>query len=192
MNKSVVTLIGIAAIGLLPGVAYAGVPCPATSSVGASPSCGSYCPCGGMGMATVGCTVRDCSAAPLPGEIVTVTATSAPPDHCFCPCCAAKVCTTDVNGQCSVQFVHFGGCNGPNCALSFQAEVQGIVLGPSNTITAASPDTDGNCLVNLSDFIFFAGSYMTHVCCFDYECSGTVDLSDFIAFASHYQHQCPP
>ena len=81
--------------------------------------------------------------------------------------------------------------DGVDCGLEFQATASGVVLGPSNRIITASPDTNADCVVNLSDFIYFAGVYQSDDCCCDFDCNGVVNLSDFITFASHYQHRCP-
>jgi hypothetical protein len=189
MNKKLI-LAGIALVVLLAGSAYAGVPCAGTSDLTASPPCDAYCPASDMGILTVTVVVRDCYGALLPGIEVTVE----PLDvvtHCWCPGEEAKVCTTDVNGTCSVTFHNFGGCDGGDCGLEFQATADGVVLGPSNRVITASPDTDANCIVNLADFIYFAGVYQTPDCCCDFDCSGLVNLADFITFASHYQHACP-
>jgi hypothetical protein len=198
------TLAGIAAMVLLAGAANAGVPCAGTSEVIATPDCGAYCPASDMDIVTVTVVVRDCYGTPLPGVWVVVDpiiedADPGPgyrPGHCFCPGEAPDSCQTDVTGTCSVTFHQFGGCDtravdGGDCGLQFSAVSEGVELGPSNRITTASPDTDADCDVDLQDFIFFAGVYLTDECCCDFDCDGDVDLQDFIAFAGHYLHVCP-
>ena len=190
-KRLMLTLAGIAATVLLAGGAYAGVPCAGASDVIATPDCGAYCPASDMDTVTVTVTVRDCYGTPLPGLTVVVT----PMDdttHCFCPGEAPDSCVTDVTGTCSVTFSDFGGCDGADCGLEFSAVCDGVELGPSNRITTASPDADADCDVDLMDFIYFAGVYLTDDCCADYDCDGDVDLMDFIAFAAHYLHVCPP
>jgi hypothetical protein len=86
----------------------------------------------------------------------------------------------------TVHFSKMGGCGN----LQWYAEVQSIVLDPSPAISIASSDNDGNCQVNLLDFVGFASSYLTADACNDYNCDGQVGLGDFISFASHYQHDC--
>jgi hypothetical protein len=190
MNKKLM-LAGIAVMVLLAGSAYAGVPCAGTSEIVASPPCGAYCPASDLGVLTVTVTIRDCYGTPLPGIIVTVEPIIVAGGHCFCPGEEAKTCTTDINGQCSVTFHNFGGCDDADCGLEFQATADGVVIGPSNRVITASPDTNADCIVNLSDFIYLAGVYQTADCCCDFDCNGIVNLSDFITFASHYQHTCP-
>ena len=190
-KRLMLALAGIAAVVLLAGGAYAGVPCAGTSSVNAAPPCGAYCPESDMGIVTVTVVVRDCYGTILPGVEVLVEPIIVAGGHCFCPGEEAKTCTTDVTGTCTVTFHNFGGCDGVDCGLEFQATAEGVVLGPSNRIITASPDTDASCVVDLTDFIYFAGVYQTTDCCCDFDCTGLVDLSDFIAFATHYQHRCP-
>jgi hypothetical protein len=194
-KRLMLTLAGIAAMVLLAGGAYAGVPCAAASEVIATPDCGSYCPAGDMDTVTVTVAVKDCYGTPLPGLWVVVY----PLDdttHCFCPGEAPDSCQTDGTGTCSVTFSDFGGCDtksgdGGDCGLEFGATCQGVVLNPSNRITTASPDGDADCDVDLMDFIYFASVYHGDECCSDYDCDGDVDLMDFIAFAAHYHHACP-
>jgi hypothetical protein len=193
MKKLMFTLAGITAVVLLAGVAYAGVPCAGTSSVNAAPPCGAYCPASDFDIVTVTVVVRDCYGTPLEGEEVLVEPTDLV-THYFCLGEEAKTCTTDVTGTCVVYFHQFGGCDDKlaDCGLEFTATASGVVLGPSNRIVTASPDTDATGKVDLSDFIYFAGVYQsTTDCCCDFDCTGKVDLSDFIAFANHYQHKCP-
>jgi hypothetical protein len=198
MNKRLMlTFAGVAATLLLAGAVYAGIPCNGTSSVVASPDCGAYCPASDMDVVTVTVTVKDCYDVPLEGKLVTVSPIIVqygdPPrdGHCFCPGEVPQTCTTDANGVCSVTFHNFGGCDGDDCGLEFQAVVDGVVLGPSNRIITASPDSDADCDVDLADFIYFAGVYLSDDCCADYDCDGDVDLADFITFAGHYLHACP-
>lgn len=199
-KRLMLTLAGIAAMVLLAGAAYAGVPCAGTSTVVATPDCGAYCPASDMDTVTVTVCVRDCYGTPLPGVWVVVDPIIVPgvgdPGHCFCPGEAPDSCLTDIAGCCFVTFSDFGGCNtksgdGGDCGLEFSAVSEGVELGPSNRITTASPDADANCIVNLQDFIFFAGVYLGDECCADYDCNGVVNLQDFIAFAGHYLHACP-
>ncbi len=191
MRNTVFVLAGIVALAFSAGVAFAGVPCAGTSTVEASPDCGAYCPAGDYGTVTVTVTVKDCYDTPLEGIEVTVTEAAGGTGHCWCPGEDAKVCTTDASGVCQVTFSAFGGCDGTDCALQFQADAEGVILGPSLPITAASVDNNADCSVTLSDFINFAGVYLTSDCCSDYDCNGSVALSDFINFANHYLHSCP-
>ena len=69
----------------------------------------------------------------------------------------------------------------------------------SFTATAQCPgDFDGNGMVNLSDFLAFAGGFGTrsgdagYDARMDMDGSGAVDLSDFLAFAGAFGTTCPP
>jgi hypothetical protein len=65
-----------------------------------------------------------------------------------------------------------------------------VVAGPSPAIPIASPDNNGDCVVNLIDFGSFAGDFLTTEACNDYNCDGIVNLVDFGAFAGHFLHNC--
>jgi hypothetical protein len=183
-------LIACAGIALLAGAAYSGVPCAGTSAVSAygAGDCApdaAVCPNGDYDIVAVDVNVKDCYGAALGGRTVTVY-----PDplatHCFCVGYESEVGVTDGNGDMSVTFARFGGCGN----LAWYAESEGIVLGPSASIYIASYDNNGDCQVNLSDFINFANVYFTADACSDYNCDGIVNLSDFINFANHYFHDC--
>jgi hypothetical protein len=184
-------LIACAGIALLAGAAYSGLPCAGTSTVTAyaDGDCGpdaAVCPNGDYDTVTVYVTVRDCYGNPLDDRTVTVYPDSAAGEFCFCVGCQTKVGVTDPNGDMSVRFARFGGCGN----LAWYAQSEGVILGPSASIYIASFDNNGDCQVNLSDFINFANIYFTADECNDYNCDGTVNLSDFISFANHYFHVC--
>jgi hypothetical protein len=201
-KRLMLTLAGIAAMVLLAGAAYAGVPCAGASTVVATPDCGAYCPASDMDTVTVTVCVMDCYGTPLPGlwvvvdPIIVQYGDPLRDGHCFCPGEAPDSCLTGIDGCCYVKFSDFGGCDGKSedggdCGLEFSAVCEGVELGPSNRITTASPDGDADCDVDLMDFIYFAGVYGSDACCADYDCDGDVDLMDFISFAGHYGHICP-
>jgi hypothetical protein len=190
-TKLLMAFAGIAALVVLAGTAYAGVPCAGTSDIDATPTCGAVCPAGDMDIIEVCVTIRDCYGTPL--ENKTVVIDSDTPGYYFCPGYESESCVTDSNGQCCVTFQYLGGCDTPDvCQITFKAVVDGVTIGPSDPIQIGSPDADASGLVDLTDFIYFAGKYFTTDCCADYDCSGLVDLTDFIAFAGHYFHACPP
>jgi hypothetical protein len=179
------------------GAASAGIPSASTSTVErvgeGTPTCNPdtavVCPASDMGWVKVTVTVRNIYGDPLPDETVTCTAVPvAPAVMCFCPGENPQVGVTDENGVVVFYFTDFGGCGD----LEFYAECQGVVLGPSPPIYIASPDNNGDCVVNLVDFGNFATGYFTSEACHDYNCDGIVDLVDFGIFATHYLHTCPP
>jgi hypothetical protein len=180
----------------LAGSAFAGIPSASTSTVERAPqgtACdpadvGVVCPASDFGTVVVTVTVRNVYGDPLPGISVTVTATPVTGVFCFCPGENPQTDVTDINGQCVFYFTDFGGCGD----IIFNAVAAGVPLNPSPSIYIASPDTNGDCMVNLTDFIYFAAAYQTNDPCCDYNCNGVVDLPDFIDFASHYLHTCPP
>jgi hypothetical protein len=178
------------------GAAFAGIPSASTSTVeregqGAPGTCDPdiavVCPASDMGTILVTVTVRNVYGDPLPGKTVDCYALPVVGTFCFCPGESLQTDVTDINGQAFFYYTDFGGCGD----LQFGAECEGVVFTPSPVIEVRSPDANGDCVVNLTDFIYFAGVYLTADACADYDCSGLVDLSDFIVFASHYGHACP-
>ena len=182
----------VAVVVLITGVCLAGIPLPPLCSIEASGSgqCApnvAVCPFGDFDLLEVVCTLIDQYGMPVAGQTVEVWPDPAATGFCFCPGEDIKTTTTNIDGECEVTFQYFGGCGD----LSFYAECLYVQIGPSDAIYVASYDYNGDCQVNLSDFINFAGAYLTNTPCCDYDCSGWVDLSDFINFAAHYLHACP-
>jgi hypothetical protein len=188
-KKVLAACAGFVVLLLISGMAFAGVPCAGTTTVTASGGgvCApgaAVCPAGDLDIVTVTATVRDCYGAPLAGLYVDFS----PSGSGFCFCDSVQTAgPTDVSGTASATYQYFGGCG----SLQFYGTVNAVVVGPSPAIAIASPDGDGNCVVNLSDFGAFAGAYLTTQACQDYNCDGTVNLSDFGLFAGHYLHACP-
>jgi hypothetical protein len=177
------------------GVATAGIPNATTSTVeregqgvpGCDPDIAVVCPASDLGQIQVTVTVRNIYGDPLPGKVVDCWAEEVAGVFCWCPGESAQVDTSDMSGQCFFYFTDFGGCG----TLQFGAQSEGVNFTPSPTIDVSSPDINADCVVDLLDFIIFAGEYHgTNPCC-DYNCDGTVDLLDFITFAAHYHHGCP-
>ncbi|MFH1311778.1 MAG: Ig-like domain-containing protein [Candidatus Eisenbacteria bacterium] len=178
------------------GVAAAGIPNASTSTVEregqgspgtCDPDIAIVCPASDIGAIQVTVTVRNIYGDPLPGMTVDCWAEEVAGVFCWCPGESLQTDVTDINGQCFFYFTDFGGCG----TIQFGAQSDGIVFTPSPTIEVRSPDINGDCIVNLQDFILFAGYYLTTNPCGDFDCSGLVDLQDFIIFASHYLHVCP-
>jgi hypothetical protein len=140
-----------------------------------------------MGWVKITVTVRNIYGDPLPGETVNCYAIPVTGTFCFCPGEDPQSGITDVNGEVIFYYHNFGGCGD----LQWGADCLGVVFAPSNIIYIASPDVDGDCDVDLSDFGVFANAYLTVFPCCDYDCSGIVDLPDFGVFANHYFHACP-
>jgi hypothetical protein len=181
---------------MVTGAAFAGIPSASTSTVeregqgtpDCNPDAAVVCPLSDAGLVYVTVTVRNVYGDPLPGKIVdcySIVVSGGP--FCFCPGEDPQQSTTDVNGQAFFSFTDFGGCGD----LQFGAECEGVVFTPSPSIFVLSPDGNGDCVVNLTDFIAFAGVYNTVFPCFDFNCDGIVNLTDFIFFAGHYNHACP-
>jgi hypothetical protein len=185
---------GMCVLMLTQVVAFCGVPCAGTSTVNAygTGACApgvAVCPAGDYDVLTVDILVRDCYGTPLSGMAVAIYPGFEPDDFYFCPGYDMKTAVTGPSGETSVDFRRFGGCG----ELWIYAICEGITLGPSALIPVASYDcyfpADG--VVNLSDFIVFAGVYNNSDPCCDYNCDGIVNLTDFIFFAGHYNHTCP-
>ncbi len=194
MRNSVLA-IGLIAILLVAGTAFAGIPSASTSTVEregqGTPECNPdvavICPASDMGQVYVTVTVRNVYGDPLADKVVNCYPSVVSGGFCFCPGEDSKQDTTDSNGQVFFTFSDFGGCGD----LEFGADCEGVVFNPSATIYIASPDNNGDCTVGLPDFISFAGVYQTADACSDFNCDGTVGISDFIIFAGHYNHTCP-
>jgi hypothetical protein len=189
MYKKVLTACaGFVVLLLVSGMAFAGVPCAGTTTVVASGNdvCApgaAVCPAGDLHTVNVVVTVRDCYGAPLSGQMVSVF--SSTPG--FCCCHPQTAGPTDSLGQTTAGVTDFGGCGD----AQFYATIGVVTAGPSVAITIGSPDGNGDCIVNLSDFGIFANNYFTTASCSDYNCDNIVNLSDFGTFANHYFHTCP-
>jgi hypothetical protein len=188
---SVVVILSLAFVG----VASAGIPSASTSTVVAvgegTPDCDPdpaiVCPASDMGWVKVTVTVRNIYGDPLPGKLVNCYALPVTGTFCFCPGEDPQSGTTDINGEVVFYVSDFGGCGD----IQWGADCEGVVFNPSPAIYVASPDNNGDCIVDLIDFGYFAGAYLTADPCCDYNCDGIVDLIDFGVFASHYLHACP-
>jgi hypothetical protein len=178
------------------GVASAGIPSASTSTVEregqgspgtCDPDVAVICPASDIGWVLVTVTVRNVYGDPLPGKVVNCYMLTEIWGDCeWCPGENPQTGTTDGNGQAFFYFHDGGGC----CEVQFGADCEGVIFNPSPLITIISPDRNADLVVNLTDFILFAGSYFTSDICFDFNCDGIVDLSDFIIFAAHYNHTC--
>ena len=182
---------------LLSGVALAGIPCAGTTSIVATgnSSCApgaAICPNGDYDQVDVTVTVRDCYGTPLAGENVIVSTID---PFCYCPDGepapndfedTKMVGPTDVLGQVVATFKKYGGCGNQQ----FYATIGAVNAGPSVAIYIASPDNNGDCIVDLIDFGNFALVFFGTDPCSDYNCDGIVDLIDFGNFALHFFHSC--
>jgi hypothetical protein len=175
MYKKVLTACaGFVVLLLVSGMAFAGVPCAGTTTVSATGDSGD------LHTVLVTVTVRDCYGTPLAGQTVDFSPAGVAP-AVFCFCDSVKTAgPTDVNGQTTASYADFGGCGD----LQFYATIGTVVAGPSPAITIGSPDSDGDCDVDLVDFGKFASAYFGTDTCYDYNCDGTVDLIDFGIFAT--------
>jgi hypothetical protein len=140
-----------------------------------------------MGYVDVTVTVRNVYGDPLSGKVVDCSAVPVTGTFCFCTGEDPQQGTTDTNGEVVFTYAFFGGCG----TMQWSAQSEGVVFNPSATLNVASPDGNGDCAVDLTDFVNFAAAYQTADPCFDFNCDGIVDLTDFVNFAAHYQHACP-
>jgi len=193
MYKKVLTACaGFVVLLLVSSMAFAGVPCAGTTTVTATGNgdCAPgaiVCPQGDADIVTVTVTVRDCYGTPVAGQYVDVSPAGVM-GSAFCFCDSVKtVGPTSASGVITAQYQYFGGCGD----LQFFATIGVVIAGPSPAITIGSPDGDGTCAVNLSDFGLFANNYFTSASCSDYFCNGVVDLPDFGYFVNHYFDTCP-
>jgi hypothetical protein len=195
MRTLLISVVAILSLAFVTA-ASAGIPSASTSTVEAvgegTPTCNPntavVCPASDMGWVKITVTVRNIYGDPLPDKLVNCTASvvSGGP-FCFCPGEDPQSDSTDVNGEVVFYYSDFGGCGN----LQWIADCDGVVFNPSNTIYIASPDNNGDCIVDLIDFGNFASAYNSADPCCDYNCDGVVDLIDFGTFALHYNHTCP-
>jgi hypothetical protein len=175
--------------------ASASVPSASTSTVvcevrGVSycvPTSAIVCPASDIDTIHVTVTVRNVYGDPLPGKTVDCYGLEVSGVFCWCPGESLQTDVTDVNGEAFFDFTDFGGCG----LVQFGATCEGVVFSPCAQIFVASPDINGDCVVDLTDFAMFASMYLTTNPCGDYDCDGNVGLSDFALFAAHYLHACP-
>jgi hypothetical protein len=100
---------------------------------------------------------------------------------------------TTISGQLAA-----GGCD----SVGVRVIIQGVVAENANgvcddgclPIVTASPDVNGDLVVDLIDLSEFSKSYTSpphqYLYCKDYNCDGVIDLIDFSLFSQHYLHQC--
>jgi hypothetical protein len=147
------------------------------------------CPESDLGWVKITVTVRNIYGDPLPGKIVNCYAMPVTGTFSFATGEDPQSGTTNVNGEVVFYYTDFGGCGD----IQWGADCEGVVFNPSNIIYVASPDNDGDCLVGLIDFGYFAAAFLVipaDPCC-DYDCDGLVGLIDFGVFAAHFLHVCP-
>ena len=137
------------------------------------------CPAGDMGWFLI--TVEE--IPPSPGTPITCRAFG---PFAFGAGQNPQTVAQDSSGSASFTFINVGGCGN----IMFQATSPTSPAIGTLPVFNASPDIDGDGMVNLSDFILFAEAYMTTNACCDFDCDGVVSLTDFIVFAEHYGHFC--
>lgn len=103
---------------------------------------------------------------------------------------------TDVNGQTTITGdIAAGGCDNGGVRVV----VQGIVIGagvcadPCVAVKVRSADFNGNLIINVVDFAFFAGGYPVNPAvndCRDFNNDGQVGIVDFAKFTAHNGHSC--
>lgn len=191
-TQALVFVLSILLIMLYLNPAAAGVPCPPTSTVEATGTGSSapntmMCPGGDADHIALNIIVRDCYAVPMEGYMVVVSPVVVEGAIYMCPGEESKtVGPTDVNGWTEADFTAFGGCG----IIQFSVTVNTVEVGPSNAIAVRSPDMNGDGLVSLVDFGWFATDYLGSDPCSDYNYDGNVDLVDFGHFAVHFMHGC--
>jgi hypothetical protein len=183
--------VSVVVIGLVSAACVAGIPVPPLCTIEASGSgnCSpgaAVCPEGDLDVVTVTAVFIDEYGMPVANQPVDIWVDLEATEFRYCPLENLKTTVTNLDGEATATFGRFGGCGD----LSFYAECLYVTIGPSDPVYIASVDHDGDLLVDINDFIDFAGAYLTTDPSCDYNCSGVVDLSDFMEFAEHYQHSC--
>ena len=165
--------------------ANAGVPDPRMSTV---PTCWTFDPSGDL---SVTVTVRDVNNAPVANSTVWIDLCTCPSIH-LCPpspedgytvvgCTVKKV--TNAAGQATFALRGGGGCAG---SAPFFAD--GVLL--ANVTTIASPDQDGNLVVNAADVALLAAKHGSSDRTGDLTCNGNVDEADDAVQVAHLGHAC--
>jgi len=187
LKKLLIPCLGIVALAVLSGTALAGVPCSSTSTVVitendlACTNGAVICPGGDFDTLTVEVTVLDCYGTALSGKSVTISPAGA--GFVFNVADSARVLVTNALGKVSRKYWRFGGCGD----LAFLAVSDGVILGPSATVSIANLDPAGSTLVvDAVDFSVFGQYYLKVFPCQDFNCDGIVDAIDFSAFGQHY------
>jgi hypothetical protein len=104
---------------------------------------------------------------------------------------------TNANGETTISGqLGAGGCD----SIGVYVVVQGVIVEDVScnpdclAIIAASPDINGDLVVDLIDLSEFSKSYTSppkqYLNCKDFNCDGVIDLIDFSLFSQHYLHQC--
>lgn len=173
---------------LLPAVCAAGVPSPANSSMD---PCVVLCPAGEIVFHVV---VRDVSSNPVAGSTVEINFCSCP-GVTLCPasttdpyqrvsaCRIRKV--TDAAGHADFAIRAGGGCANLGATVS----ADGVLLAHRNV---ASPDQDGNLMVQLADLTLADSKRGSLDPTADFDCDGLVSDSDVDYVVPHGGHVCPP
>ena len=172
----------------VPAAARAAVPNPANCTVD---PCLVVCPAGEIAFQIV---VRDFANNPVNGSSVVI-------DFCGCPlvklCASSTTDPYDRPNACSVRRftdaaggVEFkiragGGCTGSGVRIF----ADGVQLATRNV---ASPDQDGNLMVQLADLTLAVGKLGGTDPTADFDCDGTVEQSDVDYVVPHGGDVCPP
>ena len=163
---------------------FAGVPNPVTSSVD---PCLKVCPLGDFAFLVV---VRDIAANPVANSTVVLDFSNCPGfAHCVDPGPgitaddASKNMrkVTDANGQVVFQLAMGGGCP------SVRVLADGVLL---RAVPMASPDQNGDLLVNGTDDGLLLGKIGGADLTGDLTCDGSVTSDDDLVLRAHMGHTC--
>lgn len=168
--------------------AAAGVPSPAHSSVD---PCLVVCPAGEIVFRVV---VRDLNHSPVANSYVVID---------FCGCASVTLCPvsltdpyqrlnacqilkiTDAQGSADFAIRAGGGCS----SLGARVLADGILLAQRDV---ASPDQDGNLMVDLADLSLAEAKRGSADPAADFDCDGLVTDPDVDFVVLHGKHDCPP
>jgi hypothetical protein len=181
----------LVALGLLlsAAVAMANIPHPDNCTV---PPCLVVCPAGDDIFTVV---LRDVAYNPVWGCDVTLDFSACPAFH-LCPDCCANLtidlqnrrvtAISDVNGIASFPLKMGGVCAG--ATVGVYAAGAGLYLG---SVPMASPDQDGNLVVDAADAAHVNSLIGTHDPGADFDCDGTVTQADFAWLVNNHDgHSC--
>jgi len=154
------------------------------------------CP-GGDG-SVIGVLIRDKHNEPIGDALVTAEIL---PDCGACRCETVTARTESLAGFAAIP-VSMGldrSMNTSCCEVSVSVRCEMVTIAWSGTGGAladarpwVSPDLNGDCYVDMSDFFMLNGDMGTTACRTDFNCSGLVDTADSRIFTAHFAQTCEP
>ncbi len=181
-------LLALVLIAASANLCAAGVPDPANSQVD---RCLVVCPAGEI---VFHVTVRDFNDVPILNSHVAIDFSDCP-NFILCPVSTTDpyvrgvgpviAKSTDAQGHADFAIRAGGGCSG----MAARIFADGVFLGQRNV---ASPDQDGNLMVQAADLALASSKVGSTDPTADFDCDGHVTQADVDFVVPHGGHKCPP